>query len=98
MIWEDNGHILEELIHYARKTGFLEVFIFTNGTTLLTIKQCNCIVTIDGPKDIHNQIRRNTYYLIIMIEYLHVAVILTIRLYVKIAVIRIASRSLKYLL
>ncbi len=61
MIWEDNGHTLEELIHYARKIGFLEVFIFTNGTMPLTIKQCNYIVTVDGPKDIHNQIRQNTY-------------------------------------
>ncbi len=61
MIWEDQGHQLNELIAFARKIGFLEVFIFTNGTVPLTITQCNYIVTIDGPRDIHNQIRSNTY-------------------------------------
>lgn len=65
MIWEDNGHTLEELIKYSRMVGFLEVFIFTNGTIPLTIKQCNYIVTIDGPKNIHDQIRNNSYGLIL---------------------------------
>lgn len=61
MVWEDRGHKLDELIAFARKLGFFEVFIFTNGTVPLNIKQCNYIVTIDGPRDIHNQIRANTY-------------------------------------
>jgi Fe-coproporphyrin III synthase len=61
MIWEDEGHTLSELIQYARKIGFLEVFIFTNGTMPLNIKQCNYIVTVDGPKEIHDEIRHNTY-------------------------------------
>jgi len=64
MIWEDKGHTLDELIQYARNLGFLEVFIFTNGTIPLTIEKCNYIVTVDGPKSIHNQIRQNTYDLI----------------------------------
>jgi len=65
MIWEDNGHTLDELIQFARQIGFLEVFIFTNGTFPLNIEQCNYIVTIDGPKSIHNQMRQNTYELIL---------------------------------
>jgi len=65
MIWEDNSHSLEELIKYAREVGFLEVFIFTNGTFPLTIEQCNYIVTIDGPKKIHDQIRNNSYELVL---------------------------------
>lgn len=65
MIWENNGHTIDELIQCARKIGFLEVFIFTNGTFPLNIKQCNYIVTVDGPKNIHNQIRQNTYELIL---------------------------------
>ena len=65
MIWEDQGHQLEELITFARKIGFFEVFINTNGTVPLTIKQCSYMVTIDGPKDIHNQIRPNTYDVIL---------------------------------
>lgn len=64
MLWEDNGHKLDELVQYARKIGFLEVFIFTNGTIPLNIEQCNYIVTVDGPRNIHNQIRQNTYDLI----------------------------------
>ncbi len=41
------------------------MFIFTNGTVPLSVKQCNYIVTIDGPKDIHNRIRSNSYELVI---------------------------------
>ena len=65
MIWKDQGHQLDELIAFARKIGFLEVFIFTNGAVPLIIKQCNYIVTIDGPRDVHNQIRADTYDLIL---------------------------------
>jgi MoaA/NifB/PqqE/SkfB family radical SAM enzyme len=61
MIWEDNGHNLEELVRLARDIGFLEVFIFTNGTRPLSIANSNYIVTIDGPKDIHDKIRSNSY-------------------------------------
>jgi len=61
MIWEDKGHTIDELIKYAREIGFLEVFIFTNGTVPLNIKQCNYIVTVDGPKAVHDEIRHNTY-------------------------------------
>jgi sulfatase maturation enzyme AslB (radical SAM superfamily) len=65
MIWEDKGHTLDELIRYAREIGFLDVFIFTNGTIPLAIEHCHYIVTVDGPKSIHNQIRPNTYDLIL---------------------------------
>ena len=61
MIWEDNGHGLEELVLFARQIGFFDVFIFTNGTRPLDIKECNYIVTVDGPKDVHNRIRANSY-------------------------------------
>jgi sulfatase maturation enzyme AslB (radical SAM superfamily) len=65
MIWEDGGHRLSELVEFARTLGFLDVFIFTNGTVPLSIEQCNYIVTIDGPREIHNQIRNESYDLII---------------------------------
>jgi MoaA/NifB/PqqE/SkfB family radical SAM enzyme len=65
MIWEDGGHDLEELVRIARDIGFLEVFIFTNGTRPLSIKNCNYIVTVDGPKDIHDQIRHDSYDLVL---------------------------------
>lgn len=65
MIWEDANHRLDELVWFSRKIGFTEVFIFTNGTIPLAIEQCNYIVTIDGPRDVHNQIRNNTYDMIL---------------------------------
>ncbi len=65
MIWEDDSHNIEELVRIARAIGFLEVFIFTNGTKSLSIKNCNYIVTVDGPKDIHNQIRNGSYDLVL---------------------------------
>lgn len=65
IIWEDNGHDIEELVQIARDTGFLDVFIFTNGTRPLSIKKCNYIVTVDGPKNIHNQIRNDSYDLVL---------------------------------
>jgi Fe-coproporphyrin III synthase len=65
MVWEDRGHSLDELVRFARDIGFHEVFIFTNGTKPLTIKKCNYIVTIDGPRDVHNHIRNNSYDLVL---------------------------------
>lgn len=65
MLWEDGGHRLNELVEFARTIGFLEVFIFTNGTVPLSIEQCNYIVTIDGPREIHNQIRNHSYDLVL---------------------------------
>jgi MoaA/NifB/PqqE/SkfB family radical SAM enzyme len=65
MIWEDGGHDIGELVRIARDAGFLEVFIFTNGTRPLSIKNCNYIVTVDGPKDIHDRIRNDSYDLVL---------------------------------
>jgi len=65
MIWEDNGNTLEELVGYAREIGFLDVLVYTNGTMPLNIEQCSYMVTVDGPKSIHDQIRNNTYDLIL---------------------------------
>jgi len=65
MIWEDNGHTLKDLIKYARDIGFLDVFVYTNGTQPLDIIGCNYIVTVDGPKEIHNQIRNDSYDLVL---------------------------------
>jgi Fe-coproporphyrin III synthase len=61
MIWQDGTAHLSDIVHYAHKLGFQEIFIFTNGTIPLTIPHCSYIVTIDGPKHIHEQIRQNSY-------------------------------------
>lgn len=60
-LWESNGYKLKDLVSYALGIGFFEVFIFTNGLLPLDIETCHYIVTVDGPKKIHNQIRNNSY-------------------------------------
>ena len=60
-LWESNGYKLEDLVSFALGTGFLEVFVFTNGLLPLDIESCHYIVTVDGPKKIHDQIRNNSY-------------------------------------
>lgn len=65
MIWRDGNKVFSDIVDYAYDLGFQEIFIFTNGTIPLTIPHCSYIVTIDGPKHVHDQIRQNTYQLII---------------------------------
>ncbi len=64
MIWEDGDKHLDDLVYYARDLGFNEIFIYTNGTKPLNINQCKYIVTIDGPREVHNRIRSDSYDLI----------------------------------
>ena len=61
MIWEDGGKSLIDLARLARGLGFLDVFIFTNGTRPLSIENCSYVVTVDGPREAHNRIRQGTY-------------------------------------
>ncbi len=65
MLWNDNGYDVSNLVEFARELGFLDVFIYTNGTLPIDVSDCNYIVTIDGPREIHNEIREGTYDLII---------------------------------
>ncbi len=66
MIWSDGGRTLQHLVDYARQLGFYDVFIFTNGTVPLDIERCNYIVTVDGPRRIHDNIRSGTYELVML--------------------------------
>ena len=61
MIWEDNGKRLGDLVNYSRELGFNEIMVYTNGTRPLDIDGCKYIVTIDGPREVHNRIRANSY-------------------------------------
>lgn len=65
MLWADDGLSLADLVVFARKLGFFDVFIFTNGTLPLVIEDCNYIVTVDGPPAVHNRIRGDTYDLVL---------------------------------
>lgn len=65
LIWKDGQYKLDALVRFARDLGFFDVFVFTNGTLPLDIADCNYIVTIDGPREVHDSVRGNTYDLII---------------------------------
>lgn len=65
MLWRDGHYLLSDLVQYARRLGFFDVFVFTNGTLPLDIAGCSYIVTVDGPKRIHNEIRTNSWDTII---------------------------------
>ena len=61
MIWQDGDRQLADLVRYARELGFHDIIVYTNGTRPLDIRSCKYIVTIDGPRKIHNRIRSDTY-------------------------------------
>jgi MoaA/NifB/PqqE/SkfB family radical SAM enzyme len=64
MLWESDGWQLGDVVDYARELGFFDVFIFTNGTVPLKIRGCRYIVTVDGPREVHNRIRQGTWDLV----------------------------------
>lgn len=64
MLWADGGLTLADLVEFARELGFFDVFIFTNGTLPLEIEDCNYIVTVDGTAETHNEIRGDSYDLV----------------------------------
>jgi MoaA/NifB/PqqE/SkfB family radical SAM enzyme len=61
LLWNDGDRRLAELVLFARERGFLDVFVFTNGTFPLDIPDCSYIVTIDGPRAAHDAVRGGTY-------------------------------------
>lgn len=65
MIWSDGDRDLSSLVLAAREIGFHDVFVFTNGTRPLDVPGCKYIVTLDGPRDLHNRLRSGTYDLAI---------------------------------
>ncbi len=65
MIWADGDRNLSSLVLAARDVGFHDVFVFTNGTRPLDITGCKYIVTLDGPRDLHNRLRGGTYDLVV---------------------------------
>lgn len=64
-LWSSEGQTLPDVVAESRRIGFLNIAIFTNGTHPLCIPGCTYIVTIDGTREVHNQIRAGTYDLIL---------------------------------
>ena len=61
MLWESDGWNMGDVVRYAQELGFFDVFIFTNGTVPLSVPGCRYVVTVDGPREVHNRIRHGTW-------------------------------------
>lgn len=61
LLWSDGDRRLGDLVRFANERGFLDAFVFTNGTVPLDIPGCSYIVTIDGPRTAHDAVRGGTY-------------------------------------
>lgn len=61
-LWEDGKWTLKELVLAAKEMGFLIVNVVTNGTLGLDLPEADTIlVSLDGGKEVHNDIRGDTY-------------------------------------
>ena len=61
-LWKDGKHTLRDLVIEAKRMGFLIVNVVTNGTFPIDLPEADLILlSLDGDKDRHNQIRGNTY-------------------------------------
>jgi MoaA/NifB/PqqE/SkfB family radical SAM enzyme len=61
MLWRDGRATLQDVVVFARKLGFLYFQIYTNGTLPFSVAASTYIVTLDGPRVVHEQIRPATY-------------------------------------
>jgi len=65
-LWQDQGKTLRDLVREAKQMGYLLVNVVTNGTYPLELPEADMIlVSIDGSRISHNQIRGDTYDLIL---------------------------------
>jgi MoaA/NifB/PqqE/SkfB family radical SAM enzyme len=61
-LWEDDGKYLRDLVLEAKEIGFLIVNVVTNGTFKLDLPEADLILlSLDGSKEAHNNIRGETY-------------------------------------
>jgi len=61
-LWQDSGKTLKDLAAEAKDMGFLYVIIVTNGTFPLDLPSADMVmVSLDGGREKHNQIRCETY-------------------------------------
>ncbi len=64
-MWNDEGKTVRDLVKEAKKMGFLIVNVVTNGTFELNLPEADLILlSVDGDKQRHNDIRGDTYDLI----------------------------------
>ncbi len=61
-LWADSGRTLKDLVSEARQMGFILVNVVTNGTFPLDLPEADLIlVSLDGSRAKHNEIRGDTY-------------------------------------
>lgn len=61
-MWQDNGKTLRDLVIEAKEMGFLIVNTVTNGTFPINLPEADLILlSLDGDKEKHNEIRGDTY-------------------------------------
>ncbi|NBK91274.1 radical SAM protein [bacterium 1XD21-13] len=61
-LWQDQGKNLRDLVIEAKEMGFLIVNVVTNGTFPIDLPEADLILlSLDGNREKHNQIRGNTY-------------------------------------
>ena len=64
-LWKDENYNLRNLVIEAKQMGFLIVNVVTNGTFPIDLPEANLILlSLDGDKQRHNEIRGNTYDII----------------------------------
>ena len=61
-LWKDGNRTLRDLVIEAKRMGFLIVNVVTNGTFPLDLPEADLILlSLDGDKERHNDIRGDTY-------------------------------------
>ena len=60
-LWHDGQHTLEDIVEYARKTGFLSVIIYTNGTMPLMTTADTVFISVDGLEKTHDSLRGKSF-------------------------------------
>ena len=64
-LWKDGDKTLRDLVIEAKKMGFLIVNVVTNGTFPIDLPEADLILlSVDGDREKHNEIRGETYDLI----------------------------------
>ena len=65
-LWKDGERTLRDLVIEAKAMGFLIVNVVTNGTFPIDLPEADLILlSLDGDREAHNEIRGNTYDLIL---------------------------------
>ena len=60
-LWRDDSMTVADVVDEARRLGFLDVSMFTNGTMPLRCGVSVYFVSVDGTREVHNAFRGGSY-------------------------------------